>query len=109
MITLEEIEEWRTKMHAKIHADFCGLPNEAHWLVVRDGFERLCNAARRGVELDHELQSAFEDAVTRAERAENALAAIIEKNAPEIEKINKYLNEMQAALGEAVAREREAR
>jgi len=32
------------------------------------------------------------------------LAAIIEKNAPEIEKINNHLNEMQAALGEAVAR-----
>jgi len=41
--------------------------------------------------------------VTRAERAEAALAAIIEKNAPEIEKINNHLNEMQAALAAAVA------
>ena len=33
-------------------------------------------AARLGVEADHELQNAFEDAVTRAERAEAELASI---------------------------------
>ena len=34
-------------------------------------------AARRGVEADHELQNAFEDAITRAERAEAELAAAV--------------------------------
>ena len=33
--------------------------------------------ARRGVEADHELQNAFEDAVTRAERAEAANAKLV--------------------------------
>ena len=37
----------------------------------------LREAARRGVDADHELQNAFEDAVTRAERAEAELAAAV--------------------------------
>jgi hypothetical protein len=37
----------------------------------------LCAAARRGVEADHELQNAFEDVVTRAERAEAAIVKLV--------------------------------
>jgi hypothetical protein len=35
------------------------------------------NAARRGMESEHELQNAFEDAVTRAERAEAAIVKLV--------------------------------
>jgi hypothetical protein len=35
------------------------------------------DAARRGVESEHELQNAFEDAVTRAERAETAIVKLV--------------------------------
>ena len=45
-------------------------------ILYNGDFNDLCEAARRGVEADHELQNAFEDAVTRAERAEAELAAI---------------------------------
>lgn len=38
---------------------------------------RAENDARRGVEADHELQNAFEDAVTRAERAEAANVKLV--------------------------------
>jgi hypothetical protein len=58
MITLEDIER---------------VEKSSEW----DGMTlALCEAARRGVDADHELQNAFEDAVTRAERAEAELAAI---------------------------------
>jgi hypothetical protein len=58
MITLEDIDD----MYARVVHGDDGLS--------QDDMDLLREAARRGVEADHELQNAFEDAVTRAERAE---------------------------------------
>ena len=64
MITMQEIDDLRERS------------KDAQELIVGSEIRMLCAAARRGVEADHELQNAFEDAVTRAERAEAELAAL---------------------------------
>jgi hypothetical protein len=69
MITLEEID------------DLCERSKDDRALIVGSEIRVLCAAARRGVESEHELQNAFEDAVTRAERAEAELAAAVAREA----------------------------
>ena len=56
-LSAEQIEEWRKKMHSKIFEDFCGEPNESHWLIVRNSFDVLCNQALAALDLQAALKA----------------------------------------------------